>query len=136
MGGFSMTWQRVSLEDVYQIHKHVIARAGTKAGVRDFALLHSAIERPNATFDGKSLYPTVWSKAAALMQSLCMNHPFTDGNKRTAWTATHRLLWINGIHLHAETKDAADFMVAVDNEQLELKIIADWLQNHATKRIK
>ena len=129
-----MNWRYVDIEEVYAIHESVVARAGTKAAVRDFALLHSAVERPRATFGGQDLYPTLFSKAAALLQSLCMNHPFTDGNKRTAWLSTKRFLHINGYHLRAARLPAADFMVTVDNQKLELLPIAAWLRGNSQKR--
>lgn len=124
----------LDIEEVYRIHEAIISRAGTKAGVRDFSLLHSAVERCKATFNGQSLYPTIFSMAAALLQSLCMNHPFTDGNKRTAWATTKRFLWMNGYHLMAKPHEGADFMVRVDNEKPDLKEIASWLRSHCTKR--
>src|SRR3990170_3004730 len=91
-----MSWRYVDIAEVYEIHEAIIKRAGTKASVRDFSLLHSALERPKATYEEQDLYPTVFSKAAALLQSLCLNHAFTDGNKRTAWVSTKRFLRING----------------------------------------
>ncbi len=121
----------LDIEEAYKIHEAIIIRAGTKASVRDFTLLHSAVERPKATFGGRNLYPTIFAMAAALLQSLCMNHPFTDGNKRTAWGSTKRFLWINGYHLLARPRDAADFMVHVDNEKPDLKEISTWLKNHS-----
>jgi death on curing protein len=130
MEKFSMNWHTVEIEEAILLHRKIIARAKTSAGVRDFALLHSAIERPKATFGGKELYPTIFAKAAALLQSLCMNHPFTDGNKRTAWTMTHRFLWKNGYHLVANRMEAADFMVMVDNQKPALIDIARWLKAH------
>lgn len=129
-----MNWQYVDIEEVYSIHEKIIIRAKTKAAVRDFSLLHSAVERPRATFDGQDLYPTVFAKAAALLQSLCMNHPFTDGNKRTAWATTHRFLWKNNHHLKAKKMEAADFMVLVDNQKPDLPAIARWLRLHCKKR--
>lgn len=129
-----MNLRHVDIEDAIVAHEKIIARAKTRAGVRDFALLHSAVERPKATYAGRDLYPTIWAKAAALLQSLCMNHPFTDGNKRTAWTMTHKFLWMNDFTLRSTRFEAADFMVRVDNEKPELKEIATWLQAHCTKR--
>lgn len=129
-----MNWLYVDINEVYKLHEAIIARAKTIAGMRDFALLHSAVERPKATFDGNDLYPTLFAKAAALLQSLCMNHPFTDGNKRTAWAATHLLIWKNGYHLKAERLEAADFMVSVDNEKPEFREIMHWLKSHSTPR--
>ena len=129
-----MSWQYVDIEKVYLIHELIIHRAGTKASVRDFSLLHSAVERPKATYGGRDLYPTVFAKAAALLESLCMNHPFSDGNKRTAWATTHLFLWKNGYHLRSFRMEAADFMVNVDNEKPTLVEIASWLKKNSKKR--
>lgn len=124
----------VDIEQVYLIHEAILNQAKTKGSVRDFSLLHSAVERPKATYEGRNLYPTLFVKSAALLQSLCMNHPFTDGNKRTAWESTKRFLWLNDYHLKAKVKETADFMVHVDNEKPDLKEIASWLKSHCNKR--
>lgn len=123
----------IPIDEVYEIHRAILAGANSRGEVRDFSLLHSAVERPKATYGGEELYPTVFSKAAALLQSICLNHAFTDGNKRTAWAATRRFLWTNGYHLVAKPIEGADFMVAVDNQKPELKFIADWLGDHSKK---
>ena len=129
-----MSLHYVEIQEVYLIHTLIIKRAETKAGIRDFTLLHSAVERPKATFDGEDMYPSIFDKAAALLQSLTLNHPFTDGNKRTAWSATHKFLWDNGYHLKAKiTMDAINFMLAVDNEKTPLDKISLWLKSHSTK---
>ncbi len=130
-----MNWQSVNIEEVIVIHEIIIKRAGTKAGIRDFALLHSALERPKATYSGRDLYPTIFAKAAGLLQSLCLNHPFTDGNKRTAWAVTHKFLWDNGYHLKSFWTEAADFMVFVDNQKPDIKEISSWLKSHSEKLI-
>ncbi len=132
MPHYSKNYQTVDITEAVEIHAALIKKAGTQAGVRDFALLHSAIERPNATFDGKFLYPTVFYKAAALLQSMCLNHPFTDGNKRTAWMITKRFFFINNYHLKSDHHSAADFMVYVDNEKPDIKEIMTWLKTHST----
>lgn len=123
-----MNW--LNIDDVYVIHEEIIKKAGSIASVRDFSLLHSAVERPKATYDGVDLYPSIFAKAAALLHSLCMNHPFTDGNKRTSWASAHKFLWINDYHLKSETKEAVAFMLSVDNENLPLKNIASWLKKY------
>lgn len=128
-----MNWHSVDVESALLVHGIIIKRAGTSAGIRDFSLLHSALERPKATYAGRDLYPNIFTKAAALMQSLCLNHPFSDGNKRTAWTITHKFLWDNGYHLKSTRYEAADFMVYVDNQKPDLKEIASWLKSHSTK---
>lgn len=128
-----MNWRYIDIGEVYEIHEAIINRAGTKASVRDFSLLHSAVERPKVTYMDMDLYPTVFMKAAALLHSLCLNHPFTDGNKRTAWLSAKRFLWINGWHLTAEKFEAVDFMVWVDNKQPKLPKISSWLKSHSKK---
>jgi death-on-curing protein len=130
-----MSLRYVDINQVYIIHKLIIKRAGTRAGIRDFTLLHSAVERPKTTYGGLDLYQTLFDKAAALLQSLCLNHPFTDGNKRTAWTATHKFLWDNGYLLKTGKNIAADFMVNVDNQRPSLEIISKWLQKNS-KRLR
>lgn len=130
-----MNWQSVDIDEVYQIHEAIIKRAGTTASIRDFSLLHSALERPKATYNGRQLYPTIFAKAAALLHSLCLNHPFTDGNKRTAWATTHKFLWDNGYLLRSTPKEASDFMVHVDNGKPQLKEISTWLKLHSSKTL-
>ncbi|SRR5258708_2915430 len=128
-----MNWQYVEIDEVYEIHAAIIKAARTKASVRDFTLLHSAVERPKATYQGQDLYPTVFAKAAALLQSICWNHAFSDGNKRTAWLATKRFLYLNGYYLNPKTKEAVEFMSWTDNEKLEFNEIRSWLKLHSKK---
>lgn len=72
---------------VYEIHDLLIRETGGQAGLRDAALLHSAIARPFASFADQDLYPDNFDKAAALFHSLIKNHPFNDGTKRTAFAS-------------------------------------------------
>lgn len=128
-----MNWHSVDIDSALLIHGIIIKRAGTSAGIRDFSLLHSALERPKATYSGRDLYPNIFAKAAALLQSLCLNHPFSDGNKRSSWTITHKFLWDNGYHLKSNRLEAADFMIYVDNQKPDLKEITTWLKSHSSK---
>lgn len=129
-----MSWRYVDIEEVYYIHRAIIKKAATHANVRDFALLHSAASRPKATFEDRDLYPTVFLKAAGLLQSLCLNHPFSDGNKRTAWLSTKRFLYINGYHLRAKKEEAVEFMLWVDNEKPDIAKISSWLKKHSLRK--
>jgi len=124
-----MNW--LSIDEVYTIHEEIIQKAGSIASVRDFSLLHSAVERPKATYGGADLYPTIFIKAAALLHSLCMNHAFTDGNKRTSWVSTKRFFKINGYYLKARKTEAVSFMLSVDNDKLPLNKISAWLKRHS-----
>lgn len=128
-----MNFIYLGIEEVYSIHEALIKAGGGRANVRDFTLLHSSVERPKVTFGGKFLYPTLWLQAGALMQSLVMNHPFTDGNKRTGFYSTKRFLYINGYDLVYTKAEAYDFCLAVDNEDLKVETIAKWLEKHSRK---
>lgn len=73
----------LTVEQVLFIHARLVSEISGTHGVRDLGLLESAVARPQATFEGNDLYSDIFSKAAALMESLIGNHPFVDGNKRT-----------------------------------------------------
>lgn len=120
-------------QQVLAIHFRVTKRTGGSQGVRDLGLLESAVYRPQASFDGKDLYVGVFNKAAALLQSLLKNHPFVDGNKRTALTCAGVFLKINGYKLVNARKEEVEFAIKVDNEHLGLEEIASWLRKNSRK---
>ncbi len=115
------------------IHARLIDATGGEHGVRDLGLLESAAARPQATFDGADLYPDLWKKAAALMESLAQNHPFVDGNKRTAITAAGLFLLQNGRRLQTTNETLEQFTLNVVNERPSLDDIAAWFQTHSVK---
>lgn len=123
----------VSIEEAYAIHERMLKVAGGRAGIHDFAMLHSAIERPKAQFGGKYLYDTIWLMAGALLQSMVRNHPFEDGNKRTAYYTTKRFLFKNGYVLNPKTEDVLGFMVNVDVKHTSHEEIAAWLKKNSVK---
>ncbi|EKD67991.1 MAG: hypothetical protein ACD_48C00122G0009 [uncultured bacterium] len=123
----------ISLDEVYAIHLRMIAVGGGRGDIHDFTLLHSAIERPKVTFGGKELYPTIWNKAAALIHSLVKNHPFDDGNKRTAYYSTKRFLFMNSWQLEAKKEDVIKFMVSIDVKNFSLPTIECWLRTHSKR---
>jgi death-on-curing protein len=98
----------LELEDVLGI-AYVVTDGAVK--VRDMGLLASAVARPQGQALGTEFYPTVWEKAAALMQSLACNHPLFDGNKRTAWIACMTFLGLNGAPSLRPDIDAAEVLV-------------------------
>src|SRR3970040_132739 len=84
---------------VYEIHEVIIAETGGLPGLHDAGLLHAAVARPFATFEGRDLYSTDFDKAAALFHSLIKSHPFLDGTKRTAFAAAVYFLHERGYTL-------------------------------------
>jgi death-on-curing protein len=87
----------LTVETVREIHGAVMAAYGGREGVRDEALLHSAVSAPQATYGGRSPYADVIEVAAAYLFYLCRNHPFVDGNKRVAMTSAIVFLRLNGV---------------------------------------
>ena len=75
----------IKLSEALQIHNILIEKFGGSKGVRDEGALKSAISRPYQTFDGNDLYASIVQKAASLIESILVNHPFVDGNKRTGY---------------------------------------------------
>lgn len=123
----------LSVTRVLYIHDRMVKEFGGSAGVRDIGLVESAVGRTQATFDGKDLYESIFDKAAALLQSLLKNHPFVDGNKRTALTAAGSFLKINGWNIINNHKEEVAFAVKVDNQNLTLEQISKWLKDNSEK---
>jgi death-on-curing protein len=108
-------------------------RLGTPK-VRDFGLLDSALARPQSSVFGQDAYPDVWTKAAALMESVARNHGLVDGNKRLAWYAAWVFLDMNGHRLdHAfDVDDAERFVLSVSEGRIEVSDIAATLRTFAS----
>ena len=124
----------LTVAQVLFIHDQMVKRFGGSFGVRDLGLVESAVARPEASFDGQDLYTDIFDKAAALLQSLLKNHPFVDGNKRTALTSAGVFLKNNGWKLKNTNKEEVVFAVDVDNKHLPLEEISKWLKEHSVKK--
>ncbi|HFQ93551.1 MAG TPA: type II toxin-antitoxin system death-on-curing family toxin [Anaerolineae bacterium] len=117
-------------QQILFIHAWLIEATGGSHGLRDLGLLESAAARPRAAFGGTELYPDIFDKAAALMESLAQNHPFVDGNKRTAITATALFLRQNGHRLQTTNEELERFTLMVVNERPSLEEAAIWFQHY------
>jgi death on curing protein len=95
----------LTVAEVLAIHEDQIERYGGSPGIRDRGLLEAALFRPQTGY-----YADVLEEAAALWESLSQNHPFVDGNKRTAFAATYTFLAINGVHISAGLDETQDFV--------------------------
>jgi death on curing protein len=122
-----MTCVYLSAEDVLAIAEH--ACGDMQVVVRDIGLLESAAHRPSAAMFGQEAYPDVLDKAAALLQSLAINRPLFDGNKRTAWLSCVTFLALNGVQLRPDIDAAERLVIAVATGQLEeVKAISEGLR--------
>lgn len=85
----------LTLREILEIYQRVMQQSGGLVGIRDLGALESAVAQPRMTFGGAELYPTLVEKAASLGFSLIQNHPFVDGNKRTAHATLETFLVLN-----------------------------------------
>ncbi|MDJ0770458.1 MAG: type II toxin-antitoxin system death-on-curing family toxin [Ilumatobacter sp.] len=93
----------LDLDDVIELATRLL---GDPPSIRDIGLLGSAVARPRTSAFGEDAYPDLWTKAAALLQSVVENHALVDGNKRLGWLATAVFLEINGIEISSARNDA------------------------------
>ena len=126
----SRDWKHLTAPSVRAIHAEVIAAHGGAEGLRDEGLLESAVAAPQATFAGEPLMQDAIEIAAAYLFYLCRNHPFVDGNKRTALAACLVFLDVNGLLPKRKLAVAAW-------ESLVLEVAASRLdRTQTTKRLK
>jgi death-on-curing protein len=124
--------QYLSPEQVLFLHSRLISETGGAHGVHDLGMLLSAVGRPQATFENQELYPDLFSKTAALMDSLVRNHPFVDGNKRTAITAAGIFLWINRYQLSVANEEMVRFTLACAQSQISMDEMTVWFKQYSS----
>lgn len=124
----------LTLEEVRELHRRVIAQSGGPLGIRDMGSLLSAVAQPGMTFDGQDLYPTLPEKAAALGYSLIQNHPFLDGNKRVGHLAMEVFLVLNGYELDAEVDVQERLILDIASGQASRAHLVIWVRRHLRKR--
>ena len=115
--------------EVMAIHADQIERYGGLHGVRDLGLLESALYRPQTGY-----YADIIEEASALWESLAQNHPFLDGNKRTAFAATYTFLAINGLQITADSGIAYTFISGLYAERdFAFVKLVPWLRDHVSQ---
>ena len=108
------------------IHADQITRYGGSHGIRDPGLLEAALFRPQNGY-----YTDLIEEAAALWESLSQNHPFLDGNKRTAFAVTYTFLHINGARLLADARETEQFLLTrYATGTMDFSHLCDWLKRH------
>lgn len=118
--------QFLSLDEVLAIHERLIEVFGGPGGIRDMGMLESALFRPQTGY-----YKDIIQMSAALFESLLMNHPFVDGNKRAAFFVTDTFLRLNGHRLDVESKSAHAFIIGLlERHQVDFNVLHDWIKTH------
>ena len=119
----------LSVDDVIFIQKVLIKEFGGSPGIRDMKSLESAVSRPQSGY-----YKTIYDEAAALMESLAMNHAFIDGNKRISFFATDVFLRMNGYFISCESEEANLFYTEnLEENTFRFEIIKSWLKRRIKK---
>ena len=122
----------ISTKEVELLHRILINKFGGSHGLRDNSALESAITRPFQTFDGKELYPSVLEKAAALVESILINHPFIDGNKRIGYALLRLFLVQNGHDITASQDNKYEFVIDIASGILKYEGIVSWLASNTS----
>jgi death on curing protein len=123
------TFYHLTVEVVQEIHAEAIGQFGGSAGIREIALLESAVAAPQASFGGESVYTDLAEVAAAYLFFLCRNHPFVDGNKRAALGSCIIFLRLNGVEPQPDSQAWEDLTLDVaasriDREQTTTRLRA------------
>lgn len=119
-------------EVVLRLHDLSITKYGGSQGIRDKGLIDSAIARPYQTFGGEDLYSTVFEKAAAIIESIIINHPFVDGNKRTGYLAMLAMLHEGNIVITASNNDIYSFVIDISTGEIKFEQIIEWLKQNTS----
>ncbi|QKJ30548.1 type II toxin-antitoxin system death-on-curing family toxin [Mucilaginibacter mali] len=123
----------IILEEVIQLHNEIINLSGGGNGLRDEGSLMAALARPFATFDQIDLYPTAIEKATAIFESIVINHPFIDGNKRTSYVLMRLMLREGGWDINVTEDEKYEFVIAASTGEIRFDEIKAWLEAKATK---
>ena len=121
----------ISEKEALEIHAILIERFGGSTGIRDKELLNSALNRPYQTFDGNELYPTPIDKAAAILESIVKNHPFTDGNKRTGYVLARLLLMNEQIDIRSNQEQKYQLVISISKGEFSFDQIKEWLEKNS-----
>lgn len=122
----------IILDDVLSFHEYMEKTFVMDKGIHDMGLLESAVNTPFQTFSGQDLYPSILDKAARLCYGLAKNHPFRDGNKRSAVHSMLVFLYINGIELEYSQLELEEMIIAVADSRMSSDELKEWIK----KRVK
>ncbi|WP_410513090.1 type II toxin-antitoxin system death-on-curing family toxin [Paenibacillus sp. BR2-3] len=123
-------------EEIVAAHYYMMRKMeeADQAGIKDHALLDSAVHRPGQSLFGEDAYPSLFDKAADLLESLVKNHCFHNGNKRTAYLAGKSFLLLNGYNLKMERLYAVEFIVDIAKGECSFEQMASILREHSIQK--
>lgn len=118
----------LTLNEVLELHRRIIAQSGGALGVLSLSALESALAQPRMTFGAEELYPAIIEKASALGYSIIKNHPFVDGNKRTGHAAIEVFLVLNGFEIDASVDEQERVIMQVASGDMDRAAFLAWLR--------
>lgn len=122
----------ILLEDILEFHAELEeSDIPVEDGVRDMALLESAVNAPFQTFGSQDLFPSIYEKAARLLYGIANNHAFVDGNKRTAVHAMEVFLIMNRVSLDYTIDEMEVMVIGIADNTLTYEDAARWITEHA-----
>lgn len=123
----------LDLPAILSFHQDLINLYGGAPGIRDLGMLESALAQPQTTNQGEYLHKDLFHMAAAYGFHICQNHPFFDGNKRTALVATYTFLYVNGYRLEADKKSLYAIISDLANGKVSKNELAGYLKTFSRK---
>lgn len=123
----------LTLDEVLALHDEQVHLFGGSGGVRDLGLLQSAMGNVEATFGGQLLHESLVEMAAAYLYGICRNHPFVDGNKRTAVATALTFLDMNGIEMDASEQEFYDLVIGVAEGRVSKAAIAVFFEQRVNR---
>jgi death on curing protein len=120
----------IRLDEVIEIHNDQIKRYGGRPGIRDIALLKSAIAMPATGFGGEYLHTDIYEMAAAYLFHIIRNHPFVDGNKRTGAISAVVFLIMNGIELNVDENSFEEIVISAAEGTIEKSAVAQFIRKN------
>ncbi len=127
-----MTICFLTLNEILKIHQSEIKNYGGSTGIRNKELLISALAQPHSSFSGQYLHKDLFEMSAAYLYHICQNHPFIDGNKRTALGAAVMFLFMNGIDFNVDNDLVADMVFEVAKGKMKKEEIASWFRKYVS----
>jgi len=123
----------ISIDVALNIHHILIDKFGGTHGIRDMNALEASLNRPYATFDLQDLYSGAIEKAAAILESILINHPFIDGNKRTGYVLMRIILLSQNFDLIANEEEKYKMVISVSKGELRFDGIKDWIEKYSKR---
>lgn len=120
----------IAIDEVLELHRMSIEAYGGSMGIRDKGALESAVARPYSTYGGEELYPFVYQKSAAIFESIIRNHPFIDGNKRTALLTAYAVARIDGKTINASSDEFYKMEIDCIEQHWDIDAITQWFAEH------